>query len=165
MTTLRWPIVRTAVAGVAIVLFLVVACSGPRSGASVIGDVSGCAAALPLARTIVHNQGSVTLIRRINQADTTTLTRTLGLTPTATPAAHTRPRGAHPSARTRPPKTCLIVYHGSYPPGTIAGASPPAVAGHYTLMVLRVRHPSVDRILVTDTLPASLAHHHVIPFD
>jgi hypothetical protein len=164
MTTLRWSIVRAVVAGVAIVLFFVVACSGPRSGASVTGEVSGCAAVLPLARTIVHDQGTVTLIRRINQADANTLTRTLAVTPTVTPAAHTRPRGAHPPARARLPKTCLIVYHGSYPPGTIAGASPPAVAGHYTLMVLRVRHPSVDRILVTDTLPASLKHHHFIPF-
>ena len=165
MTTLRGPILRAAVAGVATVLFLVVACSGPRSGASVTGDVSGCAAVLPLARTIVHDQGTVTLIRRINQADANTLARTLGVTPTATPAAHTRPRGTHPPARTRLPKTCLIVYHGSYPAGTISGTSPPAVAGHYTLMVLRVRHPSVDRILVTDTLPASLGHHRLIPFD
>ena len=35
--------------------------------------------------------------------------------------------------------------------------------GRYTLMVLRVRHPSIDRILVTDRLPANL-HHHANPF-
>jgi hypothetical protein len=36
----------------------------------------------------------------------------------------------------------------------VPGASPPAVSGHYALVVLRVRHPAVSRILVTETLPA-----------
>ncbi|MGH3783404.1 MAG: hypothetical protein ACRDRO_22990, partial [Pseudonocardiaceae bacterium] len=39
---------------------------------------------------------------------------------------------------------------------SIAGERPPAVAGHYALIVLRVRHPSIDRILVTDTPVADL---------
>jgi hypothetical protein len=133
-----------------------VACSGPRSGASVTSDVSGCAAVLPLARDIVHDQGTLTLIRRINKADADTLARKLGVTPAAPPQPHAPHRPPHPSARTRQPKTCLIVYHGSYPRGTITRASPPAVTGHYALMVLRVRHPSIDRILVTDTLPPGL---------
>jgi len=30
------------------------------------------------------------------------------------------------------------------------------VAGHYALIVLRVRHPSVERILVTNRLPSGL---------
>jgi hypothetical protein len=47
----------------------------------------------------------------------------------------------------------LVVYRGNYPVGTIAGASPPAVGGHYALIILRVRHPAVERILVTDHLP------------
>jgi hypothetical protein len=160
MTTLNRRMAPAAVAGVAIVLALVAACSGPRNGASVTSDVSGCAAVLPLARNVVHGQGTLTLIRRINQADADALARKLGVTPGVTPAAPPQPHADHqpprPPARTRQPKTCLIVYRGSYPQGTIANASPPAVAGHYALMVLHVRPPSIDRILVTDTLPRGL---------
>lgn len=168
MTTLRWRMVPAVVAGLA--LALVAACSGPRSGASATSEVSGCAAVLPLARDIVHDQGTLTLIRRINQADADALARKLGVTPATPPQhqpqppSHTRHRGPYLPTRIRQPKTCLIVYHGNYPRGMIARASPPAVAGHYALMVLRVRHPSIDRILVTDTLPAGL-HPRFIHFD
>jgi hypothetical protein len=163
MTTLRWRMVPAAVAGVAFALVLATACSGPRSGASATSDVSGCAAVLPLARNTVHDQGTLILIRRINQADADALAHKLGVTPAAPPQPPMRHRPAQSSARTRQPKTCLIVYHGNYPQGTITAASPPAVAGHYALMVLRVRHPSVDRILVTDTLPSGL-NRRFIPF-
>jgi hypothetical protein len=156
MTTLNWRMAPAAVAGVAIALALAAACSGPRSGASATSDVSGCAAVLPLARNIVHGQGTLILIRRINQADADAIARKLGVTPAAPPQPPADHRPPHPPARTKQPKTCLIVYHGSYPQGTITSASPPAVAGHYALMVLRVRHPSIDRILVTDTLPPGL---------
>lgn len=143
-----------AVFSVAIALVMAAACSGPRSGASVTGDVSGCAAVLPLARDVVGDEGTLTRIRHISKADADALSRKLGATPPA-------PRHPHPAHPVRPvrsswPKACLIVYHGNYPPGRIVGASPPAVAGHYALIVVRVRHPSIDRILVTDTLPASL---------
>ncbi|MBV8996824.1 MAG: hypothetical protein JO287_24665 [Pseudonocardiales bacterium] len=162
-STSHRPRVRTAVAGLAIVLVLAVACSGPRSGASATTDVSGCAAVLPLARTIVHDQGTLTLIRRINQADADALARQFGIASTASPPPHSFRRGFHLPPGTRLPRTCLIVYQGNYPPGAITGASPPAVAGRYTLMVLRVRHPSIDRVLVTNRLPANL-HHHANPF-
>ena len=163
MMTLRWPRAAATVAGVVIVAVLAAACSGPRSGASATSDVSGCAAVLPLAHSIVHGQGTPILIRRINRTDADALASKLGVTPTAPPPPHPASQRPHPPARTRAPKTCLIVYHGNYPPGTITGASPPAVAGHYALMVLRVRHPSIDRILITDTLPSGL-NHRVIPF-
>jgi hypothetical protein len=144
------------VAGVAIAVALAAACSGPRSGASVTGDVSGCVAVLPLANDIVHGEGRLVLIRRISRGDVDALSRKLGVTPPAPPRPHAgSPRPHHPG-RSRWSKACLVIYQGSYPPGTIAGASPPAVAGHYTLMVLHIRHPSIDRILVTDRLPPGL---------
>jgi hypothetical protein len=137
-------------------LAVTAACSGPRSGASVTGDVSGCAAVLPLARHAVHDEGTLTRIKHISRADADALSRKLG----ATPPAPLRPHIGSPrpprSGKSSWPKACLVVYHGNYPAGTIVGASPPAVAGHYALIVLRVRHPSIDRILVTDTLPAGL---------
>jgi hypothetical protein len=156
MTTLRWRMVPAAVAGAAITFVLTVACSGPGSGASATSNVSGCAAVLPLARNIVHDQGTVTFIRPISQADADALGRKLGVTPAVPVQPHIRHRPPHPPAQTRQPHTCLIVYHGNYPRGTITNASPPAVAGHYALMVLRVRHPSIERILVTDRPPAGL---------
>jgi hypothetical protein len=152
MTARPW--CRSAVvAGVAIAFVLTAGCSGPRSGASATSDVSGCAAVLPLANAIVHDEGTLTLVRRISKGDADALSRKLGATPPAPPRPHAGSPGPHRPVRSRWPKACLVVYHGSYPPGKIAGASPPAVAGHYALMVLRVRHPSVDRILVTDRLP------------
>ncbi|MDQ2883410.1 MAG: hypothetical protein M3Y48_20180 [Actinomycetota bacterium] len=145
---------RAAASGVAIALGLAAACSGPRSGASVTGEVSGCAAVLPLASRVVHDEGTLTLIRHISRADADVLSRKLGAQPPAPRRPHTvLPRPSRP-VQASWPKACLVVYHGDYPSGTIAGASPPAVAGHYALIVLRVRHPSIDRILVTDT-PAS----------
>lgn len=152
MTARPW--CRSAV--VAIAFVLAAACSGPRSGVSATSDISSCAAVLPLANAIVHDEGTLTLVRRISKGDADALSRKLGATPPAPPQPHAGPSGAHRPVRSRWPKACLVVYHGNYPPGTIVGASPPAVAGHYTLMVLRVRHPSVDRILVTDRLPSTL---------
>lgn len=162
MMPMRWSRAAAVVAGVVIVVVLAAACSGPRSGASATSDVSGCAAVLPLARSIVHGQGTLTLIRRINRTDADALADKLGVTPTAPAPRHPRLPRPRPPAQTRQPKTCLIVYQGNYPPGTITGASPPAVAGHYALMVLRVRHPSIDRILVTDQPPSALVHHSLL---
>ncbi|HEY2764132.1 MAG TPA: hypothetical protein VGJ13_09000 [Pseudonocardiaceae bacterium] len=144
-------------AAVAITLAVTAGCSGPRSGVSAISDVSSCAAVLPLAHDIVHASGTLTLVRRINKDQVDTLTRELGAT-APPPAAHRTPlRSAiHVFGGLRTPKECLVVYRGVYPRGTIAGASPPAVAGRYALLVLRVRHPAVDRIFVTDTLPAAV---------
>lgn len=141
---------------VIIALALTVACSGPRSGASVTGKVSGCAAVLPLAREAVHDEGTLILIRHISRADADALSRKLGAQPPAPRHPHTGL--PHPSRPVQAgwPKACLIVYHGDYPRGRIVGASPPAVAGHYAYIVLRVRHPSIDRILVTDTPASSL---------
>lgn len=143
-------------AGVAVAVVAAAACSGPRSGASVSTDVSGCAAVLPLARNVVHDQGTLTLVRRINKDAADALSRKLDATPPAPPRPHATSSRRQHTARPGWPKACLVVYQGNYPPGTIIGASPPAVAGHYTLIVLRVRHPSVDRILVTDRLPPGL---------
>jgi hypothetical protein len=154
MSTLRWWR-RAAVAGFVVACTLTAACSGPRSGASATSNVSSCAAVLPLARNVVHEQGTLTVVRRISRDDADALSRKLGATPPAAPSTAARPR-PHRPARPGWPKACLVVYRGNYPAGAISGASPPAVAGHYALIVLRVRHPAVDRILVTDQPPPGL---------
>jgi hypothetical protein len=151
MTALRWWR-RAGVAGFLVACTLTGACSGPRSGASATSDVSSCAAVLPLARGVVHDQGRLVVVRRISRGDADALSRKLGATPPSTAAL----TGPHRPARPGWPKACLIVYRGNYPPGAISNASPPAVAGHYAIIVLRVRHPAVDRILVTDQPPSGL---------
>jgi len=146
-----------AIAGVVIACIVAAACSGPRSGASATGEVSGCAAVLPLARSIVHDEGTLTEVRRISRSQADALSRQLGVHPVAPSRAH--PGSPAPYRPVHPgwPHACLVVYRGNYPAGAIAGASPPAVGGHYALIVLRVRHPSVERILVTDHLPKGVA--------
>jgi hypothetical protein len=152
MTALRrWR--SAAVAGLVIACTLTAACSGPRSGASATSEVSGCAAVLPLARSIVHDEGTLTEVRRISRSDADALSRKLGVNPLAPPRSHTGLPSPHRPVRHGWPHACLVVYRGDYPTGTIAGASPPAVGGRYALLVLRVRHPAVERILVTDHLP------------
>jgi hypothetical protein len=147
----RWR--PAVVAGLVIAGTLTAACSGPRSGASATGEVSGCAAVLPLARSIVHDEGTLTEVRRISRSDADALSRELGVNPPAPPRSRSGLPSPHRPVRPGWPHACLVVYRGNYPTGTIAGASPPAVAGRYALIVLRVRHPSVERILVTDHLP------------
>ncbi|MGH3601541.1 MAG: hypothetical protein ACRDQH_14915, partial [Pseudonocardiaceae bacterium] len=97
----------------------------------------------------------LTLVRRISKDQADALSRTLGASP---PIQRSHPRlpARHHLFQSGWPKACLVVYRGNYPPGMIAKASPPAVAGHYTLVVLRLRHPSVDRVLVTDRMPSNL---------
>jgi hypothetical protein len=70
------------------------------------------------------------------------------------------PQAAHPLGSQHPgtparPKLCLVVYQGSFRADAISGAQPPTATGKYALIFLRVRHPAVDRILITDVLPAS----------
>ena len=159
MTGFRWRR-PAAVAGLVVSLIapmaLSASCSGPRSGASATSEVSGCAAVLPLASEVVHDEGTLTLVRRINKNQADALSRALGASPPIQrphPGPLTKHHPVHPGGW---PKACLVVYRGNYPPGTIAKASPPAVSGHYTLVVLRLRHPSVDRVLVTDRTPTEL---------
>jgi hypothetical protein len=155
---------RTTIVAVHVVVAVVVlgaalaACTGPHGGATT-SDVAGCAAVLPLAREVVHAHGTLSLVRKISGEDIDAITREAGVVPPPATAKSTKPpsqpdRAAGPAL----PKTCLVVYHGDYPPGAVTGATPPAVSGSYVLIILRVRHPSIERILITNQLPPATAH-------
>lgn len=157
-------------------------CASPGGGASTHNDVSRCAAVLPMARDLVHGQGRLVLVRPVRQADMDTIVRDAGQpaspsvapspSPSPSPAdvpnrqraadhppsghplgAH--PQGGHPGTPGRTPRLCLVAYEGGFRADSIPGAQPPSATGRYALLFLWVRHPSVDRILITDVLPAS----------
>jgi hypothetical protein len=146
-----------------LVAFVLTGCAAPGGGASAHSDVARCAAVLPMARDVVHGQGTLTVVRPVDRSDVDDITREAGAdVPPApaskSPASPKPPKPPNPSqnqAGPPLPKACLIVYRGNYPAGSIPSALPPAHGGQYALIVVKVRHPAVDRVLVTDTLPAS----------
>jgi hypothetical protein len=166
---------RTAV-GLVMCGVALTGCASPGGGASTHNDVSRCAAVLPTARDLVHGQGRLVLVRPLRQADADTIARDAGQPapasappspPTPTPVApspgtspptpgrpHRPQAGAHPGTPAKP-KLCLVAYEGNFRADSIPGAQPATATGRYALIFLQVRHPSVDRILITDVLPAS----------
>jgi len=133
----------------------VAACASPGGGASGRADVARCAAVLPLARDVVHGQGVLILVRPVDRKTVDAIAREAGVAAEPTPRIHS----AHP-ARSNPttlplPRACLVVYEGDFPAGSIPTALPRSARGRYALIVLRVRHPTVVRVLVADRLPPS----------
>jgi hypothetical protein len=135
-------------------------CASPGGGASTRNDANRCAAVLPLANDVVHGQGTLTLVRPVDRADIEAITRQVGVVASRRPGASSSPRAPAPSVKPPPgPKACLVVYRGNYPAGLIADAQPAGASGQYALVVLWVRHPAVERVLITNAVPAS-AHRH-----
>lgn len=146
------------IVGCLLVLAATAACSVPRGGNSAVTDVAGCAAVLPLARNAVHGHGQLVLVHSLGRRDADELYAELGAPPLPPP---TPPPGGGPPppppAADPLPKTCIVVYRGDYAVGSVTGADAGASAsGHYALVVARVRHPVVYRVLLTAELPKDL---------
>jgi hypothetical protein len=138
---------------------LVAGCASPGGGASTNNDLNRCAAALPLAREVVHGNGTLILVRPISRAQVDAITREVGVKPSHAKhptAPHRSPDGPHKTPGKPPPgpKICLVVYRGTFDAAAIPQAQPAGAHGQYVLIVMRVRHSAVDRVLITDTLPA-----------
>lgn len=192
---------RPIVAGVcglaALVVLALDGCAAPGGGASAHNDIDRCAAVLPLARDVVHGQGTLTLVRPVDRGDVDVLTQQAGAVPPSSgppgsagasgaagasgvvpgsgPPGGVAPGGSNEAgphgpagvpgerrpkptaAQAGPPlaKTCVIVYRGNYPAGSIPNSLPPGASGQYALVIVKVRHPELYRVLVTDTLPPS----------
>jgi hypothetical protein len=151
-------VIRTA-ACAAVCGIALTGCASPGGGASTHNDVGRCAAVLPMARELVHSQGRLVVVRPLKQADADTIARDAGQPSTPSPpasGASPQPPQAtqHPGTPAKP-KLCLVVYEGSFRGESIPGAQPPSGTGRYALIFLRVRHPAVDRVLITDVLPPS----------
>lgn len=150
-------LIRVAAPALAVLLATTLTgCASPGGGASTRNDVNRCAAVLPLANDVVHGEGTLTLVRPVTRADVETIARQAGIVASPRPGAGSPPAAARPSGQAQPgPKACLVAYRGNFPAGSIANAQPPGASGQYALVVLWVRHPSVERVLITNTLPAS----------
>lgn len=64
-------------------------------------------------------------------------------------------QGGHPGTPGRTPRLCLVAYQGDFSAATIAGVQPASATGQFALIFVWVRHPRVQRILLTNSLPAS----------
>ena len=199
VTAVRGRPLLTAVCVLAalVVLAALDGCASPGGGATAHNDVARCAAVLPLARDVVHGQGTLTLVRPVDRGDVDALTQQAGAAPplpSSGPgsAVHGAPGGAVPGGAVpggaapggaapgggapggqagpsgeRPPKptvaqggpplpkTCLVVYRGNYPAGSIPNSLPPGASGQFALVIAKVRQPALYRVLITDTLPPS----------
>jgi hypothetical protein len=155
----RLPARRRSALGTLLLALLLAGCASPGGGASTDNDLNRCAAVLPTARQVVHGRGELALVRPINrgQLDTITQEVTAGQPVAGNPAHPHRPAPGTPHSAAKVPagpKTCLVVYRGSFDAAAIPKAQPPGAHGQYALIVLGVRHVSVNRVLITDTLPA-----------
>ena len=134
------------------VLLSAMACSVPRGGNSPVSDISGCATVLPLARDAVHGRGTLVLVKNLGPREEGELYRELGGPPQPTP-----PPGAPPPPPddSKLPKTCIIGYDGDYPPGSVDDVDDTAT-GRYALIVLRVRKPTIYRVMLVNQLPDAI---------
>lgn len=149
---------RTAVVAAVVAAVVGLAgCSVPRGGNSAMNEVAGCAAVLPLARDTVHAHGQLVLVHSLGRKDADDLYREIGAPPLPkpTPPSGQPPPPPDPAAGAPLPKTCIVVYQGTFAAGSVTGADADA-SGAYALIVLRVRHPIVYRVLLTPTLPQNL---------
>lgn len=98
---------------------------------------------LPLAHDTVHGHGTLVVIHSLGRDDTAALYRELGAPrprlrrrcrrPVAPDPAAPPPASA--AAGPKPPKTCVVIY--DFRAGSV--------------IIVRVRHPVVDRVLVVET--------------
>lgn len=133
-------------AGLAL-LVLLTGCVGPHGGVGdglVERDVDACAAVLPLALQSVGGQGRLVAIRPLKKGEGATILREAGVqtSPPRTPDA---------GQTSKETKGCAIAYRGTYDATSLQGAF--GSTGRYAVVFVRVRHPEVRAILVTDTLP------------
>jgi hypothetical protein len=114
--------------GAALIVGLTSACAAPRSAPT--ASTAACAVTLPIAERAIHGRGRLVAVRVVESGHVRKL-----------------PLGVHlPSRRRR----CLLVYRGPYRNGDVAGARG---AGRYAIFFVRIRHPSLVRVAVSDQLP------------
>lgn len=129
-----------ALPAVLALLVLATACSGPRGGTSVhalTSDVTGCAAALPVARASVPKASALVEVRPLKAATALHVLQTAG----GAPLPHQQVRG----------RLCFVAYRGPYRRGDVPLA--PAGHGRYALLLLSVRHPHVLALVLVPALP------------
>lgn len=117
------------------------------------GRTAACAEALPAAFSAVQQHGSLVGFRVVNGPQLRALY--LALTPVT--QRHIRARrhaafGPGQLITSTNRKACLAVFHGSYTAHDVRGA-PPSDSGKYAVLVIFVRHATVVRARLVNTLP------------
>lgn len=120
------------------VLVLAAGC-GTRSGISVRSDVDACAAALPLAKSAVHQRGQLQEVRPMNRRELRRLDREL--------------RRDHQDDRD--PVGCAVAFRGDYRATGVEHAE--GTGGRYAIVFVRLHPPTVAAVVLTDQLPRVLA--------
>jgi hypothetical protein len=130
---------RTALLGG--VLTIGLAASGCAGGRNSLGTgASACFRALPAARDAVHDKGRLVGVRRVTA-------ETLRSHLPADAAMATLPDQ----------ELCVFAFDGSYDPGSVTGASN-TKNGHFAIVAVGSRQPSVVAVTVVDELPTRFRH-------
>ncbi len=130
-----------------VLLMLLTGCVGPHGGVGdrlVERDVDACAAVLPLALQSVGGRGRLVAIRPLRKGEDSAILREAGIQTSPLPTPD-------PVKTSKETKGCAIAYQGSYDAARLKGAF--GGTGRFAVVLVRVRHPEVRAVLVTDTLP------------
>jgi hypothetical protein len=105
-------------------------------------NAGACFRALPPAETAVHRKGKLVGVKRI---DTATL----------------RARLPHDTSLSSLPSEdlCVFAFGGTYVPGSVTGAKN-TTPGHYAMVVVGTKHPTVVAVVVVNSLPTRFSHTH-----
>jgi hypothetical protein len=135
---------------------LAAGCAVPRGGPAAGNNV--CAAVLPAASAVVHDQGRLVLVRPTRRPELVGLfgpqvpsapggrsARSTGGPPQQLP-----PAASPASPENAQPRACLVVYDGHYAAGSVVGTSAP---GRYAVIGISVRPVQVLGARTTDTRP------------
>jgi len=120
-----------------------VAVSGCAGGRNSLGTgASACFRALPAARDTVHNKGRLVGVRRVS-ADTL--------------RSHLPADAA--MATVPDQELCVFAFDGTYDPGSVTGA-PNTKSGHFAIVAVGSKQPTVVAAAVVDQLPTRFRHLH-----
>lgn len=160
ITSLRWradPRCRqfALLAGVVMVVGLA-GCGAPRGGYGTA--TSECAPALPPARAVVHDRGTLVLVRPVGHREWDELfpnraaasESTASAAPTPAPPAASSHLAIPPGQAGPQPRACLVVYQGPFAAGSVPAA--PA-GGKYAVIGIALRTASVVGVTTTDVRP------------
>jgi hypothetical protein len=134
---------RTGAAVVGLAIAIGIGAAGCAGGKNSLGTgASACFRALPAARGVVHDKGRLVGVRRVS-ADT----------------LRSHFPGDTAMATLPDQELCVFAFDGTYEPGSVTGA-PNTTSGHFAIVVVGSKQPTVVAAAVVDDLPTRFRHLH-----